>query len=41
MDSDESDSDLNVVLDVSATNEYCNFKVIKDVLLEYVSIRFY
>ena len=24
MDSDESDSDLNVVWDVSATNEYCN-----------------
>ena len=24
MDSDKSDSDLNVVLDVSATNEYCN-----------------
>ena len=24
MDSEESDSDLNIVLDVSATNEYCN-----------------
>ena len=28
MDGDESDSDLNVVLDVSATNEYCNYKIL-------------